>query len=101
MYQRHRPEPEPTVRVLMLKTEDGYPRPGQRTTYVAGEEYDIPESLAACFFSTCSADPAEAHQQLAPVQISDPVAAGSDEGDETAPKPVKSRPRVKNPARKG
>jgi hypothetical protein len=85
------PEPEPTIRVVMLRTDVGYPQPGSRVTYEAGQEYDLPESLAACFFSTASADPAEAHQQP-----SEPIGATLDgqtgAGDSIPANPSRRRP---------
>lgn len=55
--------PKPTIRVLMLKDAMGAPDGVTLKRYEAGKEYDLPEDLAGCFFSTGEADPAEAHMQ--------------------------------------
>jgi hypothetical protein len=54
--------PKPTIRILMLETKKGAPDGITTVDYEAGKIYDVPEDLAACFFSTHSADPAEAHE---------------------------------------
>jgi hypothetical protein len=53
--------PKPTIRVIMLKTTLGAPDSISTVEYEAGKQYDVPEDLAECFFSTGAADPAEAH----------------------------------------
>lgn len=57
--------PIPTVRIVMLKTTKGAPDGITTVEYVEGQEYDVPEDLAGAFFSTHSADPAEAHEAVA------------------------------------
>lgn len=90
-------EPKPTIRVLMLKDAVGAPDGITRTEYQAGQEYDLPEDLAGCFFSTHSADPAEAHQQPETPQIA--TQDGRSEPEEPAPLP--KEPNKRHGARQG
>lgn len=53
----------PTVKVRMNATAQGAPDSTTVRTYEAGREYEVPEDLAECFFSTGAADPAEAHTE--------------------------------------
>lgn len=94
------PDERAIIRVVMLKDEWGCPDPRTRQLYVAGQQYDLPEDLAGCFFSTASADPAEAHAQPAeapnsPVEGSPETAAPTlpPETDNTRPEPRRARRR--------
>lgn len=60
----HKIEPKPTIRVIMLQTKLGAPDGITTVEYEAGKQYDIPEDLAETFFSTHSADPADAYEAL-------------------------------------
>lgn len=60
---------EPTIRVIMLRTAMGAPDSTTVVEYQAGRQYDLPQSLADCFFSTGDADPAEAHEAPAAVTV--------------------------------
>ena len=82
------PDMRPTIRVRMVADAWGCPDPRTRVQYLAGQEYDLPEDLAECFFSTHSADPAEAHEQPS----SDP------ESQEAAPEVAEGTPRIEIPA---
>lgn len=88
---------KPTIRVLMQRDAVGAPDGITRTEYKAGQEYDLPEDLAGCFFSTGEADPAEAHAQHAggPAEPAEPPA-----GVPSTP-PEKRRRRPIQPSREG
>lgn len=73
-----------TVKVTMLKDAKGAPDSVTTREYKAGETYDVPEDLAACFFDAGLADPAEAHE---PAPTGD---AGDPQGG--APAPVATDP---------
>lgn len=51
-----------TIKVRMNRTAMGAPDSVTVKEYKAGQEYDVPEDLAECFFSDGAADPAEAHE---------------------------------------
>lgn len=94
-------EPKPTIRVLMLKDAVGAPDGITRTEYQSGVEYDLPEDLAASFFSNASADPAEAHAQpvgapnLTAEESADPAApALTPETENARPEPRRARRRA-------
>ncbi len=89
-----------TIKVRMNRTAKGAPDSTTERTYLEGKEYDIPEDLAECFFSTGDADPAEAHSDGAPdipagsqpdAQVEPPSAAGSAPADVPVAKKKRSK----------
>jgi len=83
-----------TIKVVMLKDDEGYPNGHTPVKYEKGKEYDLPESLALSFFQTKSADPAEAYKAAeAKGEVQN-----APEGDETQPEATgepKSAPKAK------
>lgn len=85
---------EPTIRVVMLKSEHGYPDGHTRQLYQEGVQYDLPESLARCFFQT-------AHAQPVPEAISGPDLPQEGPPSHPAAKTQNAGPRPRQPRRKG
>jgi hypothetical protein len=86
-------EVKPTIKVLMLRDAVGAPDGITRTEYSAGQEYDLPEDLAGCFFSTGHADPAEAHTQPETASPKGPAERELSTEPDTVPQIEKTRPR--------
>lgn len=79
------------IKVRMNRTAKGAPDSITVKEYLEGEEYDVPEDLAECFFSDGSADPAEAHADGGKTEPAGGENSAGVEDSQPAKKPAKSR----------